>query len=94
MDSTIQMGNDEFILYIRKQHPKCSIRNERLGRKIWEWLHKNCSATQVVIGKPCYWGISGSFINELQLPAHATQFEFKREYLPQLYTYLDELGRE
>lgn len=32
-DSTITMGNDEFILYIRKKNKKCSLSNDQLGKK-------------------------------------------------------------
>lgn len=32
------MGNDEFILYIRKQPPCCQISTKDLGRNICEWI--------------------------------------------------------
>ena len=36
MKSKIRMGNDEFILYIRKQNVNCKTSNPVLGKKIWE----------------------------------------------------------
>ncbi len=38
MSTSIQMGNDEFILYIRKNHQKCATNNALLGKRIWEWI--------------------------------------------------------
>jgi len=92
MKSKIILGNDEMILYIRKRYPSCTIRNERLGRMIWEWLRDKCGASQVEVDRVSYWGVLGSFNDALQLPDHATQFEFDRQELPRLFTYLDELG--
>ena len=40
MQKTITMGNDEFILYIRKNY-NCSLTNDRLGRMIWKWMLEN-----------------------------------------------------
>jgi hypothetical protein len=31
----ISMGNDDLILYVRKQHPGCAIGNPQLGKLIW-----------------------------------------------------------
>jgi hypothetical protein len=57
MKSTITMGNDEFILYIRKNSNECSIKNDRLGRLIWEWL-RDKGAIKIEEDKPCHWGES------------------------------------
>jgi hypothetical protein len=38
MAARIQMGNDEFILYIRKTSINCNLFNNDLGKKIWEWI--------------------------------------------------------
>ena len=38
MNHRITMGNDEFILYIRKWHPECRTKTKQLGKEIWMWL--------------------------------------------------------
>ena len=87
----IQMGNDEFILYIRKWHPSCEIITRDLGKMIWKWLKKRGAVKSPIKPKHSYWDISGK-VNKDMLPEHATQFEFDRSLLPDLYVYLDELG--
>jgi transcriptional regulator with XRE-family HTH domain len=97
MSSSIQMGNDEFILFIRKNHPDCVKSNDLLGKRIWEWIEKHdVTAEQVNDGKsvPCYWGDTGTHIGETKLPKTATQFRFERKLLPELYDVLDELGSD
>lgn len=95
MRTEIQMGNDEFILYIRKNHPTCATSNDRLGKEIWRWL-KNCDTKAVKVpgreSEPCLWGITAANIHEAKLPKTATQFQFERKLLPDLYEFLDALG--
>jgi transcriptional regulator with XRE-family HTH domain len=95
MNTKIRMGNDEFILYIRKNYPNCTMGNERLARLIWEWID-NCDtpAEKIHDGKsvPCLWGASATMIDESKLPKTAQQFQFERKHLPKLYDYLDALG--
>lgn len=90
----IRMGNDEFILYIRKNFKHCLVSNDVLGRKIWEWLRTNANADahQLENDKPCYWGDQGFFIAENKLPKTATQFEFNSCVLPNLYLFLADLS--
>jgi transcriptional regulator with XRE-family HTH domain len=95
MSTTIQMGNDEFILYIRKNYPDCAASNVDLGKKIWTWIEKrDATAKQVDEGKsvPCLWGDTGANLGETKLPKTATQFHFERSLLPSLYELLDALG--
>lgn len=89
---TIRMGNDEFILYIRKWNPICTITNEQLGRKIWEWIEKNdkLNAKQLT-REECTWGKDADNVSKDDLPYTATQFEFSRSLLPRLYDFLDSL---
>ncbi len=97
MNPTIRMGNDEFILYIRKNYPRCGKTNDHLGRSIWKWLEANDAASsRVGSGNPvpCAWGETASHTGETGLPLTATQFQFRRSLLPMLYDYLDELGSE
>lgn len=89
----IVMGDDEFILYIRKQHPTCTKGNDSLGREIWRKLQTlDLNAQIKERNVDCYWGNTGPFIAIDKLPKTATQFSFDRAYLPQLYDYLDQLG--
>lgn len=92
--STIKMGNDEFILYIRKQYPKCKKTNDKLGEAIWKWIEKNAKGKKTNMGKQVdsLWLEEPKTVNALALPASSTQFEFPKAFLPQLYGYLDELG--
>lgn len=97
MNNNIIMGNDEFILYIRKQYPNCQINTRDLGRFIWEWiLVHDLNAKQVTEDMPCLWETKNGAknINEKKLPKTATQFEFNRYLLPELYDYLDKLGKQ
>ena len=95
MSTIIQMGNDEFILYIRKSHPNCSTTNDQLGKRIWQWLREQ-DATAVKAGsgdaEPCLWGDAGTHVGDTRLPQKATQFRFERGLLPALYDLLDQLG--
>ncbi|KAA6316328.1 hypothetical protein EZS27_033346 [termite gut metagenome] len=88
-NAKIQMGNDEFILYIRKNY-QCNIENATLGKDIWEWIRNNDSkAIQTKENAPTKW--DGPF-GPTQLPKTATQFEFDRKLLVELYDYLDTMG--
>ena len=91
MSTKIRMGNDEFILYIRKTS-ECEKSNDHLGREIWKWL-RNKGAKKLFDEKPqpCYWETNGPSTDEKKLPQDATQFEFDRAILSELYTFLDEL---
>jgi len=90
----VEMGNDEFILYIRKNYPECQTDNQVLGRQIFQWLRDNANATEIPekYDKPCYWGTEGDFISSKKLPYQASAFRFLREQLPNLYLILDRLG--
>lgn len=92
MKEKICMGNDEFILYIRKQSTNRTITNDHLGRLIWEWLREKGASKKQEQPQPTYWTKSEK-VNEYMLPEYATQFEFDRGLLPVLYDYLDELAK-
>jgi hypothetical protein len=82
------MGNDEFILFIRK-NTNSTKTNEVLGKEIWKWIKKESyKPKQVKVDQPCYWGNEGSFIGNYNLPQTATQFEFEIGILPDLYLFL------
>ncbi|HEY6871401.1 MAG TPA: hypothetical protein VI298_01610 [Geobacteraceae bacterium] len=85
----ITMGNDEFILFIRKNFPNCRIPNDQLGKTIWHWLEMNDPSSEIVErDQPCQWGNSEAITSEFSLPKTATQFRFSIETLPQLYAFL------
>ena len=85
----IIMGNDEFILYIRKSVRNCNKTNDQLGKKIWEWLRKNGASVKEE-DKQCLWNYSSNALPDC-LPKTACQFEFDRSILPDLYFFLDKL---
>ena len=97
MSNTIRMGNDEFILYMRKNYPDCKTPNPRLGKLIWQWLRSQTPAGVKVGtegGELCIWDMTGAHASDtgVGLPRTAQQFEFDRALLPTLYTFLDSLG--
>jgi hypothetical protein len=95
MVKRITMGNDEFILYIRKNYPSCDITNNQLGKRIWAWIQaQDPAASKAGSGEPvpCLWGDSAQHLDELALPVTATQLSFDRSILPALYDLLDDLG--
>ncbi len=73
--SVIKMGNDEFILYIRKKQKPCSITNDDLGKYIWIWLKKR-GGQKTFKGKkqPCLWGKDAANRDKENLPYTATHF--------------------
>jgi hypothetical protein len=90
---SITMGNDEFILYIRKNFPSCEVPNDQLGKTIWQWLERNDPVAVIVErDQPCQWGSSDTITSETSLPKTATQFRFSRATLPRLYEYLGAIG--
>jgi|JI10StandDraft_1071094.scaffolds.fasta_scaffold430361_3 hypothetical protein len=90
--SKIRMGNDELILFIRKNNPGCKLHNEVLGRKIWEWIKENDNnAIQVEKDAPCLWGDNTPNTAPESLPKTATQFEFEINLLPRMYNFLKEI---
>ena len=91
MEQKIKMGNDEFILYVRKQNPNCTLKNEQLGKVIWLWLEKEACGKQIGKRVNCEWGEIANNVSADKLPYTATQFEFDRDKLPALYDYLDSL---
>ena len=67
---TISMGNDEFILFIRKNYPENATPNDQLGKRAWLWLkEKDAGAEQLNGGEsvPCRWG-DGADVGETDYP--------------------------
>jgi hypothetical protein len=89
------MGNDEFILYIRKRYPNCGLSTSELGKRIYQQIHQlDPSASIVAEDAPCYWGNEGSFVAENRLPKTAAQISFDPHILQRLFGFLDDLGVE
>jgi len=89
----IRMGNEEFILYIRKWYPNCEVTNDVLGRKIWEWIKDKDKSAFQLKREECPWGKNAKNVDKEELPYTATQFEFNRKLLIELYNYIDQLGK-
>ncbi len=86
---SVVMGNDEFILFIRKQRPACNLLNPELGKRIWIWISENDPGVRIVHeDADCYWGNIGAFVSESRLPKTAAQISFDENLLPRLYRYL------
>lgn len=94
MAARITMGNDEFILYIRKNYPNCKIRNDALGQRIAAWIVDNADGVKLNNNEtiPAMWGDQAKNISEIGLPKSATQLEFNRSAMPALYDFLDTVG--
>lgn len=91
---SITMGNDEFILYIRKSFPNCTISNDQLGKHIWSWLRsEDPNASIIERDQPCQWGDLDEITSDTSLPKTATQFKFSIELLPKLYAFLGTVHR-
>ena len=89
----INMGNDEFILYIRKNYRHCNIENDQLGKRIWEEIQRlDRNAKKIIEDQPCMWETDGDSISPNILPKTAAQFSFDRNILSSIYNFLDELG--
>ena len=96
MKKTITMGNDEFILYIRKNY-NCTLTNDRIGKLVWKWILNNSKGinktNDIERNVPCLW--QNSRVRKtfgFRLPRTASQMTFNRNILPKLYSFLDELG--
>jgi len=88
----ITMGDDEFILHIRKNGFGQGAENPVLGRRIWEWIKRaDRNAKKIQKDQACRWGDTGSFIGATELPKTATQFQFDEKCLPDLYRFLSTL---
>ena len=91
INSSIIMGNDEFILYIRKKSVNCTLTNDQLSKLIWNWLREN-GAKKIEDDKLSKWSNDANNKDSKGLPQTAAQFEFDRAILSKLYCYLDELA--
>ena len=88
MGKPIKMGNDEFILYVRKHH-ESKYDTKKLGELICKWLKEHAGLEEKNI--ECLWGEQAKNVAPDKLPKKASQFVFDRDYLPALYDYLDTL---
>ncbi|MEJ8768481.1 hypothetical protein [Prevotella sp. HCN-7019] len=93
MGKSIKMGNDEFILYVRKHNGKSKYDTKKLGELICKWLKENAGLKEkdIEYDVECLWGEEANNVSPDKLPKTASQFVFDRGYLPALYNYLDTL---
>jgi hypothetical protein len=90
---SIVIGNDEFILYVRKHNQACKLDNETLGKQICEKIKSlDPNAKIVEENKASYWDLHGVSVAKDKLPATSAQMEFDREILPKLYDFLDQVS--
>lgn len=87
MDELIDIGNDELILHIRKNHA-CPLSNAELGKRIWQWVRDEAHGDKLAEDVPCLWGD----IRATGLPITAARLRLPIERLPDLYRLLDRLG--
>ena len=93
MGKPIRMGNDEFILYVRKQNKESKYDTKKLRELICKWLkeHAELKEKDIKYDVECLWGEQADNVSPDKLPKTASQFVFDRDYLPALYDYLDTL---
>lgn len=95
----IRLGNDDFILFIRKNQKNrgkaSETKNNHLGRRIWKFIEEKNLGTKVSEESiPCKWDPKGCDDEGLGLPKRATQFDIDICMLPKLYDFLRELSQE
>jgi len=88
------MGNDEFILFIRKNGFHTDQNNSALGRKIWEWLRDRGAKKQTPDVRICLWNDENANDEGYGIPKTATQFKFDSQLLPDLYSFLTTLQNQ
>lgn len=94
INNQIIMGDDEFILYVRKRNKKCQKTTKQIGRAIADWMIlQGFYNSQLRNKKRCKWETKkgAKNIDKDILPKTANQFLFDRTYLPKLYDFLDTL---
>jgi hypothetical protein len=96
--TTIKLGNDDFILFIRKnqrQGGKASLtKNNQLGSDIWKFIRDNKIGAKVNEDSiPCQWNPIECNDEGFGLPKNATQFNIDTSKLKILYDKLYEISQ-
>jgi hypothetical protein len=82
--TNIRIGNNEFLLHIRKNY-NCNVINPQLGKLVWIWIREHDeNALQIQKDRPCELGDEFDALDGMGIPRKATQFEFNRNLLPEL----------
>lgn len=104
--SNIIMGNDDFILYIRKKQKReadkvyksienyyiNNKRNNVLGKEIWGFIETEKLGVKCgETNTPCVWNPEDCNDDGYFLPKTAAQFEIECDALPKIFKKLDEL---
>lgn len=96
---TIKLGNDEFILFIRKNQvdggKASKTKNNQLGIEIWEFIRDNEIGSKVTEESvPCKWNPIKCNDEGFGLPKNATQFNIDISRLSELYGRLYKISQE
>lgn len=91
VNDRIRMGNDEFILHIRKHYPS-RWSNDQLGKRIWVFLRDHAEGQKVAEDVPCKWNTMIRSRAPDALPVTAAHFEFRADALPAIFRFLRELA--
>ncbi len=96
--ATVKLGNDDFILFIRKnqrQGGKASVtKNNQLGSDIWKFIRDSKIGDKVNDDSiPCQWNPIECNDEGLGLPKNATQFNIETTKLEILYNKLYEMSQ-
>ena len=91
--SEIKIGNDDFILYIRKNQRADGLmsktKNDRIGRMIWEFIRDNKFGKKVSEDSvSCIWNPIGCNDDGFGLPKNATQFYIDTSKVEVIYDEL------
>lgn len=96
---TIRLGNDDFILFIRKNQRKggkASItRNNQLGSEIWQFIRDTKIGIKADNGEsvPCKWNPIQCNDEGFGLPKNATQFDINISKIKELFDKLYEISQ-
>jgi DNA-binding XRE family transcriptional regulator len=92
--ATINIGNDELILHLRKANPDCNLGNEAIGKRTWVYIRDHLRGEKIEEDQPTLWAEAPSVLGSTRLPKTATQFRVLLRLLPELFAFVEQLGRE
>ena len=92
--TTIKIGADELILWLRKNAKATNIPNDEiqgLGRKIYELIVTKLKGRKVENSRESYWAhlIDDKNVGKLDLPKSSAQYEIDSSQLETLYLELN-----
>ena len=88
----IKMGADEFMLHARKNKYASETPNNIISKVVWQKIQKlDPSAIKVEEDQECFWGFETDNTDDKGLPKTADQFEFDKQILPAVFSYIESL---